>query len=58
MKCLICEHEIPGIEKHDLIDEVIECPNCHNKMIVEYDEVWHEGMDEEEIYWWLTQYFE
>ena len=39
-----------------LCEEFIECPNCGNKMTVEYDESW-DG-ENEDSWWWLEQYVE
>ena len=41
-----------------LCEEFIECPNCGNKMVVEYDESWDEESGEENSWWWLEQYVE
>jgi len=55
MKCLKCNTEIEGLENYDMIGDTIECPSCKNKMTIEFDDIWEEGMDEEISYWWLEQ---
>ena len=55
MKCLKCEADVSElVNYHTLGDEFIECPECGNKMVVEYEETW-DG-EEENQYWWLEQY--
>ncbi len=56
--CLKCKYDISGLMGWDtLTDDYITCPNCGNKMVVEYDESWNEE-DGETQYWWLEQYSE
>lgn len=55
MNCLKCNQDLSKFEDYDLIGEIIECTNenCKNKMIVEYEEFWEDGWDEEDYCWWL-----
>ena len=57
MKCLKCDYNVEDLVNWDtLCEDYIECPNCSNKMTVEYDE--YEYDDGEYSYsWWLEQYF-
>jgi transcription elongation factor Elf1 len=53
--CLKCQHDVSDLMNWEtLFDEFILCPNCGNKMAVEYDESW-DGK-EEISYWSLKQY--
>ena len=57
MECLKCKHDVSDLMNWDtLCEEFIECPNCGNKMTVEYDESW-DG-ENEDSWWWLEQYVE
>ena len=54
--CLKCETDCGCFMDFDsLCKDFIICPNCGNKMTVEYDESCDEE-NEEESYWWLEQY--
>lgn len=58
MECLKCKYDVSDLMNWDtLLEKYIECPNCNNKMIVEYDESYDEENDENG-WWWLEQYFE
>lgn len=57
MECLKCNHDVSDLMNWDtLCQEFIECPNCGNKMSVEYDESWNEESEEENSWWWLEHF--
>jgi DNA-directed RNA polymerase subunit RPC12/RpoP len=58
MDCLKCEQDVSDLMDWDsLCEKFIECPNCGNKMVVEYDESYNEEGGEDS-WWWLEQYNE
>lgn len=56
MNCKNCEFDFNKIIKNwwDTLNEVIECPECHSKFTIEYDEYWDEKTGEEDSCWWLV----
>ena len=57
MECLKCKQDVSGLMNWDtLCEDFIECPNCGNKMTVEYDESYDEESGEENCWWWLEPY--
>ena len=61
MNCLKCDYNVEDLVNWDtLCQDYIECPNCSNKMIVEYDEYESfdcDGIEEYYDMWWVEQYF-
>lgn len=55
--CLKCDSDISELINFDtLLNEFIECPNCGNKMMVEYDESYDSESGEENSWFWVEQY--
>jgi len=55
--CLKCNEDVSELMNWDsLCQEFIICPNCDNKMTVEYDESYDSESGEEDCWWWLEQY--
>lgn len=55
--CLICKHDVSELMNWDtLCEDFIVCPNCGNKMKVEYDESYDADSGDEDCWWWLEQY--
>lgn len=62
MNCLKCDTDLDSFMDFDnLTKDFIECPECGNKMTIEYDEYeGHncDGVEEWYDMWWVKQYEE
>jgi DNA-directed RNA polymerase subunit RPC12/RpoP len=52
--CLKCSADITYMVNFDTIFTEISCPNCGNKMKVEYDESCDPETGDEESYFWVV----
>ncbi len=59
MECLKCKVEMSHLMNWDtLTKEFVECTNCGNKMVVEYEEYYNDDTYDVEEIWYFTQYIE
>jgi len=53
LPCSQCGTKIEIDDAWDMMGEIIECPDCGQSLVLEFEEIW-DGEEERHI-WWLEE---